>query len=243
MNILIRSASQLVNPLARQRMMGYGTAAGGGVSIPALPAGATGRWDASALSGNDGDLIATFGDIIGSNNGTAAGSARGTLKTGANGQNGKNVLQFDGVANSYTLASFSDAGSNTFTIATVAKRTGSDMVYIGSGAFLPATGRSATSFLAGDQTSYSEAANVNTGWEIVILGRASLTSFGMRNGVALTFGSNSSFATAAKLDRIGSRQTVYGNGDIADLIYWPTQLSSQERADACANLNAKWGVY
>jgi hypothetical protein len=32
MNILIRSASQLVNPLARQRMMGYGTAAGGGVS-------------------------------------------------------------------------------------------------------------------------------------------------------------------------------------------------------------------
>ena len=212
------------------------------LSVPALPSGATARWDASVLSGNDGDLIATFGDIIGSNNGTAAGSARGTLKTGANGLNNKNVLRFDGVANSYTLGS-NITGVNTWTIAVVLKRTGADMCPVGTSNFLPGLIRTSTNISTGDSASYKECANSATGWGIIVAGRAAFNSFGTRNGVALTFGSSNVFATAALFSRLGSRNTVYSNGDFADIIYWPAALTTQERADACANLNAKWGVY
>lgn len=213
-----------------------------GSSVPALPAGATARWDASALAGSDGDLIATFSDTIGTNNGTAAGSARATLKTGGNGQNGRNILRFDGVANSYTLGG-SISGVNTYTIAAVMKRTGSDMCPLGTSNFLPGLVRSATGVTTGDASNYAVAADVNTGWEIVVAGREANASFGSRNGSVLTFGSNLAFATAAVFSRLGSRSSVFSNGDFADIVYWPAKLTALEIADVCANLNAKWGVY
>jgi len=212
--------------------------AGGGV--PPLPAGATARWDASILTGSDGDLIATFEDIIGSNDATAAGSARGSLQVAE--QNGLSVLRFDGVANSYTLGA-NITGVNTYTIAVVMKRTGADMCPIGTPNFLPGLIRTATNIITGDASAYKESADVNTGWEIIVAGRASNDSFGTRNGVALTFGGSNAFVTAAVLNRIGSRSTVFSNGDFGDILYWPAALTVDERLAVCQNLNAKWGIY
>ena len=82
-------------------------------------------------------MIATLEDVIGTNDGTAAGSARGTLKTGANGLNGRPVVLLDGVANGYNLGS-TIAPSGDFTIIAVWKRTGAAMVSLGAtGDFYP----------------------------------------------------------------------------------------------------------
>jgi hypothetical protein len=210
-----------------------------GSGVPALPAGLTNRWTAPS-TGSDGDLIATLTDSIAGNNGTAAGSARPTLKTGANGLNGRNVLRFDGVANSLTLGS-NITGVNTYTIAVVMKRTGADMCPLGTSNFLPGLLRTAAEIGTGDANNYQLAANTATGWEIIIAGRSANNSFGTRNGTTLSFTANVANPTGTTFSRIGSRFYVFSNGDFADIIYWPAALTNQQMLDATANLNATWG--
>lgn len=235
----LHTPSRIVNPLAHDRRFGFGSGVGGS-SIPDLPAGATARWNVLASTGSDGDLLASVSDLIGSNTATAAGSARPTLKTGAGGLNSKPVMRFNGVANSLTLGT-NITGVNTYTIAVVMKRTGADMCPLGTLNFLPALIRTSTFISTGDASAYKEASNNGTGWEIIVAGRASNDSFGMRNGAALTFGSSNAYVTAATFSRIGSRTYVYSNGDFADILYWPTALTADERLAVCQNLNATWG--
>lgn len=210
------------------------------LSVPPLPAGATARWNELVSVGADGDLLSSVSDLIGSNTATAAGSARPSLKTGANGLNNHPVMRFDGVANSLTLGS-NITGVNTYTIAVVMKRTGADMCPLGTGNFLPGLVRTAATIATGDASNYKESANASTGWEIIVAGRASNDSFGTRNGSALTFGSSNNYPTANTFIRIGSRFNVFSNGDFADILYWPTALTVDERLAVCQNLNATWG--
>jgi|LakMenEpi03Aug12_release.lakeMendotaPanAssembly.Ray.scaffolds.fasta_scaffold440738_1 hypothetical protein len=246
MNLLLHSPSNLVNPLARQRFMGFGTGSSGGPGLPALPAGLTNRWTAPS-TGSDGDLIATFTDSSGGNHGTASGSARGTLKTGANGLNGRNVVRFDGVANAYTLGS-SIATTGDFTIIAVMKRNGTVAVSLGQNSdFLPGHGRSATLALIGNgrgsnSGGYAEASNSTTGWEILSAawsGNAAVR--GQSNASTLSFGSTTVYGNTTPWNRIGQRGLTFGNNDLADLLYWPSVLTAQQITDTHANLNAYWG--
>lgn len=208
-------------------------------SVP-LPAGATARWNELASAGADGDLLSSVLDLIWSNTATAAGSARPTLKTGANGLNGRPIMRFPGVSETLTLSS-AITGVNTYTIAVVMKRTGADMCPLGTANFLPGLIRTAPGITTGDANSYKLASDVSTGWEIVVAGRASNDSFGTRNGSVLTFGSSNAFVTASTFNRIGSRFYVFSSGDIADILYWPTALTVAERLAVCQNLNSAWG--
>ncbi len=218
-----------------------------GSGIPDLPAGATARWNVLASTGADGDLIASVSDLIGSNTATAAGSARPTLKTGANGLNGNRVMRFDGVANALTLGS-SITTVGDFTIIAVMKRNGTNAVSLGNnGDFLPAHGRNATAALIGNGRGgfgggYAEASTSTTGWEILSAawsGNAAVR--GQSNASTLSFGSTTAYGNGTLWNRIGQRGSSYGNNDLADLIYWPLVLTADKIVQAHANLNATWG--
>ncbi len=215
-------------------------------SVPALPAGLTNRWTAPS-TGSDGDLIGTLTDSIAANNGTAAGSARPTLKTGANGLNGRNVLRFDGVANAYTLGS-SIATTGDFTIIAVMKRIGTNAVTLGQNSdYLPTHGRNATSALIGSGRGqsgggYAEASTTTTGWEVLSAAWSGTAAVrGQSNANTLSFGSTTVFGNGTNWNRIGQRGLVFGSNDLADLLYWPSVLTADQITDAHANLNATWG--
>ncbi len=215
-------------------------------SVPALPAGLTNRWTAPS-TGSDGDLIGTLTDSIAANNGTAAGSARPTLKTGANGLNGRNVLRFDGVANAYTLGS-SIATTGDYTIIAVMKRIGTNAVTLGQNSdYLPTHGRNATNVLIGNGRGgtgggYAEAPSTTTGWEVLSAAWSGTAAVrGQSNANTLSFGSTTVFGNGTNWNRIGQRGLVFGSNDLADLLYWPSVLTADQITDAHANLNATWG--
>jgi hypothetical protein len=216
-----------------------------GSGVPALPAGLTNRWTAPQ-TGSDGDLIATLTDSIAANNGTAAGSARPTLKTGANGLNGRNVVRFDGVANAFTLSQFTTTGD--FTIIAVMKRIGTNAVSLGNNSdFLPAHGRNATAALIGNgrgsfSGGYAEASNSTTGWEILSAAWSGTAAVrGQSNASTLSFGSTTVYGNATLWNRIGQRGSAYGSNDLADLLYWNSVLTTDEINNAHLNLTAYWG--
>jgi hypothetical protein len=192
-------------------------------------------------------LIGTLTDSIAANNGTAAGSARPTLKTGANGLNGRNVLRFDGVANAYTLGS-SIATTGDFTIIAVMKRIGTNAVTLGQNSdYLPTHGRNATNVLIGNGRSgtgggYAEAPSTTTGWEVLSAAWSGTAAVrGQSNANTLSFGSTTVFGNGTNWNRIGQRGLVFGSNDLADLLYWPSVLTADQITDAHANLNATWG--
>jgi hypothetical protein len=225
-------------------LLGCGSSGGG---IPALPAGLTNRWTAPS-TGSDGDLIATLTDSIAGNNGTAAGSARPTLKTGANGLNGRNVLRFDGVANGYALGTA--ILPQNFTFVAVSKRIGTYSITFGGTDFYPALiiGANLVDFgnnrCFGAVGGHSEStANLGTGWTVVAAAWSGATHQNpfYANGGSQTFGSVIVYGNATGLSRIGKTAHLFGNCDIADMLLWQRALTSQELLDVSANLNATWG--
>lgn len=241
----LHTPSHIVNPLAHVRRFGFGSGVGGS-STPDLPAGATARWNVRASTGSDGDLLASVSDLIGSNTATASGSARPTLKTGANGLNGRPVMRFDGVANALSITQISAIGN--FTIIGVMRRIGTNAVSLGqNGDFLPAHGRNATLALIGNgrgsvSGGYAEASSSTTGWEILSAawsGNAAVR--GQSNASTLTFGSVIVYGNSTDWNRIGRRGLTFGNNDLADLIYWPSVLTADQIVQAHAHLNATWG--
>jgi hypothetical protein len=203
----------------------------------------TARWSTQNLAGSDGDLIATLEDLIGTNDGTAAGSARATLKTGANGLNGYPVLRFDGVANAYDLTSFI-AQTNTWSIVCAIKRIGTEASPISNDSFVPSLVRTTTDIVVSDQTGYALCANAATGWEILAASCNNGSRLLYRNGVAVTVGANVVFVSLAPFRYIGKRQSAgeYSSMDLADsVLYAGTALSAADLLAASAHVNATWG--
>ncbi len=219
-----------------------------GSGVPALPAGLTNRWTAPQ-TGSDGDLIATLTDSIAANNGTAAGSARGTLKTGANGLNGRNVVRFNGVANGYILGTA--LASTAFTFVAVTKRIGTSSVTFGGTDFYPALYVDATSVAFGNNKSFSAVGGrcscsvaLGTGWNIIVAAwdGASRQNPFYANAAPQTFGATIDYGNGTGLSRIGvSGGSIYGHCDTAEMLLWQRALTSQEMLDVSANLNATWG--
>lgn len=89
----------------------------GGGAAPWTPASISGLvfdMNPNTLAGADGDAVASVPS--GAVTFTAETTARPTLKTGANGINGKNALLFDGVANALTSSAAIDlSGTNAIT--------------------------------------------------------------------------------------------------------------------------------
>lgn len=219
-----------------------------GASVPPLPAGATARWSTQNHAGSDGDLIATLEDLIGTNDATAAGSARPTLKTGVNGLNGYPVLRFDGVNNVYTLAS-SIPTTGGFTLIAIMKRGAGLMLTLGAGPldFYPAVYRGPTTVSAGndriiDGGGYAAVTITDPGWAIISAAcEHRPTTTGRQNGDALTFGATTAYGGNRDFSHIG-HAINHASGDLADVIlYAGTVLTDAQMQQAHAHLNATWG--
>lgn len=231
-------------PLLGMMTTGCGRSGGGSVSVLAT---ATARWDASALSGADNDLIATFADVIGSNDATAAGSARGTLKT-AN-QNGLNILRFDGVANTYDLTTPIE-GAGPWTFAVVAKSAGPFPLMSPGGMYFGGFARTSSSEI-GDKGHWQVAtSSLAVGsWEVMIFSHDGTAAGGSIwiDGVAITLGSPNGpvgGVTGGDFQVIGEYGNNYlGNGgDIGEIAYWPSVLSDDDKLAASTELSTKWGI-
>jgi hypothetical protein len=213
------------------------------LSVPPLPAGLTNRWTAPS-TGSDGDLIATLTDSIAGNNGTAAGSARPTLKTGANGLNGRNVLRFDGVANAYDITPIAD--NNSWSMVAVVKRIGTEACPISNDAYLPSLVRTAANVVVSDQLGYSECASAHTGWEVLAVSCNNGTRLAYLNGSPLTVGANNVYLSVSPFKYIGKRLVAgsYSSMDLRESLLFSTVLTAQELIDASTNVNAaNGGVY
>ena len=96
MSSLLRSPSQIVNPLARQRMMGYGTGAGGGAFSPLSISSLTEWFDIGSLAAvGNGNPISSWAGIKGLMTLSAATTLRPTYA--ANDGDGMPAAVFDGV--------------------------------------------------------------------------------------------------------------------------------------------------
>jgi len=220
-------------------LLGCGRSGGG---VPALPAGATARWNVLSEAGG---LLSTLTDAIGTNDGTASGSARGTVLTGVDGLNGLPVLRFDGVANAYDLTSFITQ-TNTWSIICAIKRIGPDASPISNDAYIPSLVRTATNAIIGDQSGYTEFASAHTGWEIIAMSANAGTRLCCLNGVALS-GSASAYFSVAPFKYIGKRlgAGAYSSMDLADsVLYAGTALDAAGLLAGSAHVNATvGGVY
>lgn len=225
------------------------TRPGFGAGPVSVLATATARWDASALSGADNDLIATFADVIGSNDATAAGGARATLKT-AN-QNGLNILRFDGVANTYDLTTPIE-GAGPWTFAVVAKTAGAGgLPFMSPGGLYFGGFARALMSEVGDKGHWQVATSSLAigSWEVMIFSHDGTAAGGAIwiDGVALALGSPSGpvgGVTGGDFQVIGEYGNNYlGNGgDIGELLYWPTVLDDATKLAVTAELNTKWGI-
>jgi hypothetical protein len=220
-----------------------------GSGIPALPAGATARWNVLASTGADGDLLSSVSDLIGSNTATAAGSARPTLKTGANGLNGLPVMRFNGVAN--VLALTTAVLPQNFTFVAVSKRIGTYSITFGGTDFYPALIHGATSIEIGNNRCFggvggyanTSPSGLGTTWQIVAAAwsGAAPQSPLYANGNSSNLGAVTAYGNSTGLSRIGKTASVFGSCDIADMVMWQRALTSQELQDASAHLNSIWG--
>lgn len=103
MTPLLRSPSQLVNPLARQRFLGFGTAPGGAATFNPLSLSPLIWCDATQEAYANGDPVGQFTDWSGnSNHFVSSGTARPTFKT--SGINSKAAIEADGVDDTMTRA-------------------------------------------------------------------------------------------------------------------------------------------
>ena len=133
-------------------------------------AGLTAYWLADDISGADLDPVGTWPDGVGSNDATASGSARPTLRTAY--INGHNAVDFDGVDDGLDLSSQIDVSAG-FTVFSVSYRasqpnnwftlTEKDSPYNPYSAFWYSDGNV---YLHNNSSTYSAASSV-TGWRLV----------------------------------------------------------------------------
>lgn len=213
--------------------------------------GLQGWYDGNDVNGNgtavaDNTLISTCIDKSGlGHHVTAVGSARPTFKAAI--QNGKGILRFDGVANTLTTTVFSS--STIFTITVVSKLSnttpGPLAIYNGSSGsngygYFSNTNRG---ILFGGHTEKDDGA-VTTNYEIVTITYDGSTSLMYLNGVSQSL-TNAATAPGAPTGTFAIGSQGAGNfwvGDIAEIIFRSTYLSTQYLQPEWAYLSGKWGI-
>lgn len=215
------------------------------LSVPPLPAGATARWN---VLSNSAGLLATLEDVIGTNDGTASGSARGTVLTGASGLNGRNVLRLDGVANGYSLSAA--IVLERFTVLSVMRRIGTNAISIGGSDFYPAVFAQSGLISFGNNRMVTStggyavtSTGVDTNWKII--GTAWDSGDAQRpyrvNGSAVTPAALANYGNATGIQFIGKSGGIFASCDLADIVVWGHALSDPEILAATSHLNSIWG--
>ncbi len=205
---------------------------------------------ADAIVGlSDGDPVATWPDSSGNANDAtqATGGAQPTYKT--NIQNGNPIVRFDGSADFMSLTS-SVSSVLPYTVFAVYKKRV-------SGGLMPIMTSSMTSALYtwldfSDGNAYIQsrgnsyffvAANYTTFKIISQISQASDNEAAWVNGAAQSLTTGAPAGAAFDFDLIVKRGTDFGDGDIAEVLFYNSVLSTTDREKVQNYLNSKYAIY
>ena len=249
MSSLLRSPSQIVNPLARQRMMGFGTGADGGGSFSPPVANPLIWLDANQEAYANNDPVGQFTDWSGNGNHfTASGAARPTFKT--NRINSRPAVQADGVDDGMLLAS-------------LAAQTAWTLMYVGR---LSSTAGTQQNVLSVDRYNpdgtyilwqYDGAAAVGVNASMGAINQCGITvgtaysyclrgdaSSGNIRGSDNSNGSNAAnySRASAPMDLFRRGDGLYSNYEIAELLMYPSNLGTTDRTTIWTYFNTRYGT-
>lgn len=249
MNLLLHSPSNLVNPLARQRFMGFGTGvSGGGPAILPPVAGPLIWLDANQETFANNDPVGQFTDWSGNGNHfTASGTARPTFKT--NRINSRPAVQADGVDDGMIKTGLAaQTAWSLFFVGRLVTNTGSKNIisvddYDPDGVYflIQFDGSSVTnvnsnagainqaSMVAGTAQSYAVTGNATTG---------TIRSGNNSNGSA-----SGNFSKASAPFRLFRRgDGLYSNYEISELLFYGSVLGSSDRTTIWTYFNTRYGT-
>lgn len=201
----------------------------------------------------DGDPVSSMTDFSGqSNHGTASTTARPTYKT--NIINGKPIIRFDGTANFLTLTT-GIASAAPYTVFFVYKKR------VSGGLFFTLLASNQTScytafdysdgnFYAFTQNnSYTQSTGTgnNTSAFVTIshIGVGSNHDTAWKNGTNINLVNQSGTGTSSNFNEVGRRSAdgLFADGDLAELIYYNTNLNLTQRQQVEAYLRTKYAHY
>lgn len=217
---------------------------------------------ADEIAGSDGDSIALWSDASGNGNDATQSTAgfRPKLKTGINGLNSLNVLRFDGVDDAMN-ATFDMTAAPGITIFYAARRN-NDVL---NGHNIILSSGTATAGPAGWAFTLSNIAAVTdagAGGPAVNIGLGTMPGVAKGNGYAQSYRSNKTAWTLKGVNNSTTPDTsfpsgtfnaeigwldnggagIHLEGDIAEIIVYPTALSNGDRDTVLSYLRTKWGA-
>lgn len=217
--------------------------------------------DASTLydSTVGGSLVAADGAIARwedkSGNGRHATQSTGVSqplrKTGI--QNGRDVARFDG-ANDYMAGSLPALGAGEYTVFIASKQNSSanyeTIITLGGdanySALIPTKSHTDYLFVGSIFNDYLQTTNSLVGNKIISIKRSGSTGYAWINGSATSPASASIVSQNIVADYKIGGLPVYSqmlNGDVLEVIVFPTALSDTDRQAVESYLNAKWAIY
>jgi len=226
---------------------------GAGEFSPADISGYAQHFDATALTGlSDGDAVAAWVDMASGNNATqATAGERPTYKTAI--QNGLPVVRFDG--GDRMAHTYANGGKAVTIFAVVKVNSAGNSAFRGIYSTAGNTSVNETMLLAnmttndkwgtfGGSTTTNRPANTDikdSAFHILTLSRSS----GGGGDFYLDGAGDGAFADAqGQPGHIGgtSISSQFLTGDVAEIIVYSNQLSSDDRASVTDYLSAKWGI-
>lgn len=225
-------------------------ASGVGSWTPALLSSKQVWFDASGLSGADGDPIATLTDYYNGRNATSTSTARPSVKHAI--QNGHSVLRFDGVNDEMSVSSQSASLKPlTFWAVCQADADGASDTLVGpsgiGGNHIRIDNAPVVRLdliKSGTTVVGTSTVDLPPDWMIVVVTYDSSGNYAFRrNGTTEGSGLNNQTFTAARTLKIGNNEaSEFYKGDIGEMGLHNAVLSTQEIAALTKYLSAKWGI-
>lgn len=184
----------------------------------------------------------------------ATSSQKGTLKTGANGQNGKPLVIADGIDDNLNCASIVSSATDNFTIFFVSKTTslGGFQCFFSNGS----AGSGYAYFLVGNvrnplyppvDPACADTTNnyVDDVFEIKCLKRTSGTATFRINGSdhTLTNATSSPLAVLSQFTLFHRSDGSISRPKVGEILLYDAALTAQQIADVEAYLNARWAAF
>lgn len=204
--------------------------------------------DGSGNPCTNGGAVATWQDQSGNGNDlTASGAQRPTFETGV--LNSKPVIRFNGSSNYLTLTTPFYPGTNWTAFHVLIKSGASNrftcLTNLTSGDPSDFLSYSDGNVYVSNHLGYRFVAEDTTSWAIWTSVNTSDVQTLLKNNVGQTLSSLNSNPFATSWNVLGSRSSdpTFSNGDLAELIVYPSALSSGDRATTTNYLNAKYAIY
>lgn len=248
MNLLLHSPSNIVNPLARQRFMGFGTGSSGGGVVILPPVAGPDIWlDANRESFAHNDPVGQFTDWSGNGNHfTSSGTARPTFKT--NRINSRPTVQADGVDDGMILASLaSKTAWSLFYVGKLITNTVSNVLSVDDYApdsiyYLWQYGGSSVGNVNANVSAINQCSMApGTTYAYALTGNGTTGTIRANDNSNGSVSANFSKATAPmRLFRRGDG--AYSNYEIAELLFYPSVLGTSDRSLIWSYFNTRYGT-